>query len=117
MNLYQLYTLYLSPTDGRPGREFVVGLLQNRPILGYPYARIYISTLSRRTVTVTISIPGTQNGRFWAPSESEEVSGYYGEYQKRLTVTALQPIVHEFPTEIHLEGLNLEDKGEEGRFN
>jgi hypothetical protein len=98
-------------TDGHPGTEFVVSFLQNRPILSYPVARIYMTTLSTHTVTVTLRIPGTENGRFWAPSESEEASGYSGGYRKILTLNALNPVVHEFPTDIHLSGLSLEDKG------
>ena len=96
-------------SDGHPGREFVLGFLQNRIILDYPVARIYISTAERTTVFVSISVPGTGNGRLWKDTGNE---GSHGQvYSVTLLVTAGHTVMHQLPYEIHMVGNKQEMKG------
>ena len=79
-----------------PGKHFVVGFLENRIIMDYPVAHIYVTSFSREVADVTISVP--------------TVTGHVG-HDVVVRLDPLKGRLVELPHELHMSGTAIEYKG------
>ena len=93
------------------GRQFVVAFPQHSAALGPASARLYVTSCSWWPVDVLISLPGQVRGLLWPPSQAEP----FTERRYRLAQNG-DAVELELPTQVHLDGSNIENKGTRTRL-
>ena len=102
------YIFIVKEVECCPGREFLVAFSQNRPVLGSPSPRLYVTSSSNQPVDVTVSLPGMSVGLLWPAAVGPPF------YQSTYRLPAIgQGQEIDFPSALQLLGTNIENKGKQ----
>ena len=96
----------LTASSAAPGREFVLGFLANRVLIGYPVARVSITSFDMQPVDVAVSLPGMAYGMLWPGADTQTL------LRQTFTLQRGGSVVVEYPYPLHMTSTSVEFKGD-----